>query len=51
MKQYTKAAIAVATAALVSLANVLPNYADEAQVGIAVLGAIGVYLFPNKPKQ
>lgn len=48
MSRYTKAIIAVATAGLVALAEALPEYNDEVQIALAVLGAVGVYLFPNK---
>lgn len=47
--RYAKALVAVLTAALVAASSALPEYANEIQIGIAVLGAVAVYLTPNKP--
>ena len=49
MSRYAKAIVAAATVALASLAEALPEHAEKAQLAIAVLGALGVYLWPNKP--
>ena len=47
MARYAKALVAAATAALIALSEALPEYTDEAQIALAVLGALGVYFWPN----
>lgn len=49
MAHYAKAIVAVATAALVAAAEALPEWGSEIQIAIAIVGALGVYLTPNKP--
>lgn len=51
MKTYAKGIIAILTAALVALASSFPEYANEAQVAISILGALLVYLVPNAPAE
>ena len=46
--RYAKAIVAILAAAAVAAAEALPEYAGLIQIVIAVLGALGVYLTPNK---
>lgn len=51
--KYTKSILAVLAAALTVLASVIVGgvgTAELIQIGIAALGALGVYSVPNKPK-
>lgn len=48
MSKYAKAIVAILSAALVAAAEALPQYSNEIQIAIAIVGAIGVYLVPNK---
>lgn len=48
MARYAKALVAVLTAGLVAAAEALPEYGSEIQIAIALLGAVAVYLTPNR---
>lgn len=48
MKRYAKAIVAIVTAALIAASEALPEYSDELQIALAIVGAIGVYFVRNE---